>query len=414
MRSSAMWRGCVAAAVAVLVTTGARAADPIPVQAFFEKPAIGEATLSPPGRPVALTALNKDGHSQLVVVDTATLKPFVAAVTPSADVRDVHWASDRRLAFSLSDSDQKFGMYAHPAGLFAVDRDGTEHRNVLPLPGANNTLNFGYYPWFDNATWLEDSDQVFVAYPQMDSHGEMDYIQLRKVDTRTGLSTPFEGPPRPWGWDIGPGNEARVVHAREDKGRSAIDYQDRATHTWTKLETYDAKTGAGAFTVVGFIDDDNLYVTHRAKGTNESKLYTYNVMTKTYSAEPILGASGFDVHPVLIRSGDRILGLRYSTDAESTVWVDPEMKKVQAKVDSLLRNTLNEIDVPVRAEVPIVLVKAYSDTEPGQYFLYATKAEKLIELGHKRPAIDAAQMATRDFVRYKARDGLEIPAGGAT
>ena len=197
MRSSAIWRGWMAAAVAVLVTTGARAADPVPIQSFFEKPAIGEATLSPTGRHVALTSLNKEGHSQLVVVDTATFKPFVAAVSSSTDVRAVHWVSDKRLVFSLSDSDQTFGMYAHPAGLLAVDRAGTEHRNVLPLPGANNTLNFGYYPWLEVSTWLQDSDQVFVAYPQTNARGEMDYILFRLVVLCLGWSTPVEGPPRP-------------------------------------------------------------------------------------------------------------------------------------------------------------------------------------------------------------------------
>src|SRR5207237_848903 len=35
---------------------------------------------------------------------------------------------------------------------------------------------------------------------------------------------------------------------------------------------------------------------------------------------------------------------------------------------------------------------------------------KLVSIGRRRPAVDQTRMARRDFVHYKARDGLEIPA----
>jgi dipeptidyl aminopeptidase/acylaminoacyl peptidase len=134
------------------------------------------------------------------------------------------------------------------------------------------------------------------------------------------------------------------------------------------------------------------------------------VKNRKFSAEPILAAKGFDLDPELIRSRDDIIGLRYESDAEATVWIEPKMKQVQAKVDALLPGTVNRISVPLRAEVPIVLVTAFSDKEPGQFFTYDTDSGKLVELGRKRPSIEASRMAPRAFVRLKSRDGMDIPA----
>jgi dipeptidyl aminopeptidase/acylaminoacyl peptidase len=68
------------------------------------------------------------------------------------------------------------------------------------------------------------------------------------------------------------------------------------------------------------------------------------------------------------------------------------------------------VSAPQHNETPYVLVFAYSDAEPGQYLLYDTKADKLTAIGRMRPWIEPARMARRDFVHYKARDGMDIPA----
>jgi len=67
-----------------------------------------------------------------------------------------------------------------------------------------------------------------------------------------------------------------------------------------------------------------------------------------------------------------------------------------------------------------VLVQSYSDVVPAIYSLYNTQTGQLSKIADVRPDIKPAQMGRQQFVRYKARDGLEIPAlltlpaGGAT
>jgi dipeptidyl aminopeptidase/acylaminoacyl peptidase len=403
----AMPRGWMAAA-AFLLTFAAQAAEPIPVKAFFEKAAISEAEISPTGQHVALVAVNKEGRAQLIVVDTATLKPFVAAASKNLDVANVYWVNERRLVYSLGDTDRTYSEYTFPLGVFAVDRDGTEHRDLTGMSHPERQ-NFGYFPQLEATTWLKDSDAVFIRQWQTDSRGDRDSVQLRKVDSRTGRATQIEGPPRPIDWDLGPGDVPRFATTREGEGRGAL-YEREPSGTWTKIESFDLMTEDAKFSVVGFADENTAYVLRRAKGADVDALYTYDTKAKAFSAEPVIMAKGFDVRVRVIRAKDKVLGLRYTTDAQSTAWFDPEMKKVQAAIDAQLPSTVNRISVPVRAEVPVMLVYAYSDADPGQYFIYNTQTQKLVSLGSERPDVDPRRMGRKDFIRFKARDGMEIPA----
>ena len=56
------------------------------------------------------------------------------------------------------------------------------------------------------------------------------------------------------------------------------------------------------------------------------------------------------------------------------------------------------------------VVFSYSDVSPGTFYLFDRKAGKLEWLADRAPWIDPKKMAPMRAVRYKARDGLEIPA----
>jgi dipeptidyl aminopeptidase/acylaminoacyl peptidase len=56
------------------------------------------------------------------------------------------------------------------------------------------------------------------------------------------------------------------------------------------------------------------------------------------------------------------------------------------------------------------LVTAVSDVAPAAYYLFDLEKRTLEKFSSSRPWIKPAEMAERKFVRYKARDGLEIPA----
>src|SRR5207237_1658461 len=56
------------------------------------------------------------------------------------------------------------------------------------------------------------------------------------------------------------------------------------------------------------------------------------------------------------------------------------------------------------------VVVAYSDRNPGEAFLLDAKTMRMEKLFSYRPWIDPRSMAPTKWVRYPARDGLQIPA----
>ena len=105
-----------------------------------------------------------------------------------------------------------------------------------------------------------------------------------------------------------------------------------------------------------------------------------------------------------------MLGLRYETDAGGTIWYDKDMAGHPGQDRYPLAQHDQPLSVAPRAETPFVLVAASSDVEPGAALVYNKETGMLMPLGSRQPAIDPQRMSPKTLVRYKARDGLEIPA----
>ena len=121
-----------------------------------------------------------------------------------------------------------------------------------------------------------------------------------------------------------------------------------------------------------------------------------------------MSTPGYDFHGALI-SNEKLLGVRLTTDAENNVWFDPAMQTLPSAVDEALPGTINLLTVPSRAGSPYAMVESYSDQQPSIYRLYDANTGELDPVGFSYPKIEPAQMGKQQPIRFKARDGLEIP-----
>jgi dipeptidyl aminopeptidase/acylaminoacyl peptidase len=176
------------------------------------------------------------------------------------------------------------------------------------------------------------------------------------------------------------------------------------------LTEFDSIDGRGGFTPLAITPDGTLFASATRKGSDKAALYRVNTSTGEMDAEPLVALKDFDFNGELIMSGGKVAGIQYRSDAQTTVWFDEKLKAVQAHVDATLKNTINTISVPVRPATPYVLVHAFSDVDPGSFMLFNMETSKFAPLGAAMRDVDPRRMATRDFVKYKARDGLTIPA----
>jgi acetyl esterase/lipase len=251
----------------------------------------------------------------------------------------------------------------------------------------------------------QDSDNIYVASPEQGG-GAVDLLQL---DTRSGRAVDVHRPPDAKSWLLDHNGEPRLVIA-VDKDEASIHLREGDGKDWRKVTSFPAYSkGSIPFAPIGFGPDGTLYV-RTGPEAEFNALHTYDLTTGKISNKPVLVTPGYDFQGGLVVKGGKLLGVRYNIDTIGTHWFDPRMQEVQKAVDAALPSTVNTISLPARAETPWVLVEAYSDIQPLVTALYNTETGKLNLVGQTHPQIKPTQMGLQSVVRYKARDGLEIPA----
>jgi prolyl oligopeptidase PreP (S9A serine peptidase family) len=254
-----------------------------------------------------------------------------------------------------------------------------------------------------NSDWVYVKDVVFE--PEGDAHD----VRLLRLNTVTGRTESIRRPGHTYSWLLDNKGQPRLAFT-VSKNIASIHVRPEDSEEWRKLVSFDFyHGGANAFDPLAFGPEGTLYVSSNRAG-NYAAVHTFDFATCEVSPTPLIQLGEYDFEGHLIMRGNRILGVRYLRETSGTHWFDAGMQKVQEKVDTLLPHTVNLIDVPSRPETPYMLVKAYSDVQPAFYLVYNQETQGLTRLADSYPAIKPEQMGVQQNVRYKARDGLQIPA----
>ncbi|MBC5763441.1 alpha/beta hydrolase family protein [Ramlibacter albus] len=388
-------RALALAASLLLAAVAARAQQPPPVVDFFDRAAMYNEQLAPDGRQLAMVVHPRGQRGRLVVVDTEKLTAKVVASFTNGDVHWVRWINDRRLVFGATGGFHDVTLYR------AVNSDGTEMSEPFTSqpPGR-----------FHSPSPLQDSDSFFWASPRYDNIGNFQRVALYRVDSRTRHPIPMRSPGDAYEWAMDEKGEPAAATVREAGGRSSVKYFDPATKDWRTLFEFDTFGTAAMYPVaLGPSGSNTLYV-RAYNGRDKSALHVYDLAKNQLDPQPLVTLADHDFDGFPVRHAGRIVGFRYTSDAAGTAWVDPAFKAIQDAVDKLLPGTVNTITSAVRNQTTRLLVRSHSDRSPYVFYLYDSATNKLTALGKWRPMIDPKQMARTDVVKYRARDGLEIPA----
>ena len=407
-------RACLLALA--LAAGAAQAQTPAPLQPaeqFFENPRFGGARLSPNGRLVAVRIGKAGRRDALAVYDIANNKVAQVASYKDIDVGRFEWVNDKRLVFNTADKQLGVGDLRDGPGLYAVNADGSELRQLAlrrgtPYVSDGSLGNRRILPantYLLSQVGKQDSDSIYVSSPELESEGA---VNLLRLDTRSGRSEVVGRPHGARTWMLDDGGEPRLVVAAE-AGQATLYLRD-AGQQWRKAASYPQYARNGMpVGPVGFGPDGVLYVTANPK-KETSALYTFDLASGKPSVEPLVSTPGYDFEGALLTSAGKLLGVRYTTDTIGTHWFDPRMREAQQAVDAALPATVNQISLPARPETPWVLVEAFSDVQPRLTLLYNMETKAFNHIGTAHPDIKPAAMAQQSVVHYKARDGLDIPA----
>lgn len=412
--ASAMWLACASSEAQVTPKTDAQAStSPPPIEHFFKDTSFSQPALSPNGRLLAflIGGAQAQKYKRLAVLDLESLKPEVIASFNEAGISHFEWVNDRRLVFTLRTELTGPGLVDFGSGLFAVDVDGKKFRQLVEttrrfLKSGDDEAQLPWNNFLHSSIDPRNTDDVLIESPGEISKDKVDFSVLKRLNTRTGRVDEFEAPVHSDDWLLDSSGKLRIVRTN-DKNQVTVQHlgDDNKWHQLTQFEWLSNK----GFNPQYLDKEGRLYVTASPDG-NTTALYTYDLKKGELDAKPVIASKDYDLHPSFIKTSQKLLGYRYTVDAFVTHWIDPEMKAIQADIDKRLTQTSNQISVPLRSETSFFLVRAFSDKQPSNFYLYNTATKKLIHLGGHHPEISPKQMGTMDMVRYKARDGMEIPA----
>lgn len=402
MRRSAL----CAAFVAMTVIFGSAkvayaAAASIPAEDFTRNPTLRDVKFSPDG--TLFGAVQQlDGRMALTVGDIKSGKLTRLTNFTNYDVSGYRWISSKRLMFSVYDAskglaEQKGG------GNYAINADGTERKD-LNCPETGPTCRPAQ---FMQRIWGSDEEILAVA-----NERDIKTEDVYRLNTRTGRKTLLT--------TDNPGNVSRWFFDKDGVPRAATSvdgrklaetfwYRDSASTPWRKISSVE---GFGKRSKPAAFDTDGSLFVYSNLNSDKYQIYILDTVTgkpgELIAAHPLVDLDT-ETAPAIIRLRDhKVLGFHVEADKPQLVLLDEDYAKVQAVVDgSLPKGNQNDMTV---LEDGRVLVNSHSDRDPGTTYLYDPKSRQMQELLRPMGWIKPEQMSSMQVIRYKARDGLEIPS----
>ena len=392
------------------VTDYKSAAD-VPVTQFFSLPDFRDVRLSPDGKRIAAVAPYK-GRGNLIVVDLATREAKSITATDRWDVGSIRWIGNNRLYFTISDGQEASGQL-RIKGAYSIAADGSDMREVFGYNDNGSPRGLRVTGVLD--TEGGDSTVAYVAMRQR----SREWSDVYKLDFRTLKFelVSFESPGRTSGWLLDSKRNPRIAVRYEPRPAKGKPYARTIWHraatggTWEKLFELSSHDNREDLDVCGFDSDDRtLYISAR-RDRDKAALWKYDTQARQWGElmvdDPIVdvGCGQLLTDP----ETKQVIALSYQSDRPKKVFFGADSqylrfeKQLAASIPGF--TVINTIKDKSRS-----LVFAYSDIDPGTYYLYDAKKNQLEVIAKARSWVKPELMAERRFIQYKGRDGQLIPA----
>jgi len=222
--------------------------------------------------------------------------------------------------------------------------------------------------------------------------------------------------------------EGNPIYARgRDRGahEDITYYRPEGTKTWKEFgrrrsddnyeDLYDVIGGASR--IVGKnADDPNIAWVIDNNGEDKAALWEYDLVNDKFGRK-IFQAPDADVTDVLSHSntwgeGDDadvpIVAAIYPGAKRERHWFDMQEKALYEQFESKIPNA-HEVNITSRSrDGKTMIVTNSGPKDPGSFWL--VKNDKMAKLGSRNPLLTPDDLSNVKYIRYKARDGMVIPA----
>ncbi len=400
---------------ALLLLTGPVMAEaPIPVEDFVRHATYSTVKISPDGQYLAMT-VDREGQDVLTVLRTKDLGVVNVNQLPNEkSVGSFYWVSANRLMFN---SIRKVGRYAQPFGTgewYGVNADGSQPRPLV-FRGTRGATERGKQVGNERFSLLDtlkdDPDNVImeVNYPRSSEGAGTEVVLFDVLSARR--KSLGKAPRENCSIALDHDKAVRFAVCYDDEDAEGnFDthnelYERQADGSWTLLNS--SKSSGKRLSVLGTSGDGRIYATESdGKGTE-----AFGVIDpatggfKSLFHDPVSDPSGY----IVATDNETILGVITMPGAPRVTMVEESHPDAElyASLAASFPGRFVDFSSATR-DGKQVIVSVYSDSDPGELYLYDRDSGKARFLMRNRAWLDPSRMASVKSFAMKSRDGLTL------
>lgn len=400
-------------ALALVSPVGASASTLTPIADFASHPAYGSVKISPNGEYLAVT-VDKGEQDVLAVMRTSDLTLVKVNQLPdSKSVGSFYWVSPDRLMFNAI---KKLGGYAQPFNTgewFAVNADGSQPRSLIYY-GTRDATQRGKAVGAERFSLLDtlrDDDQNVIMQATSPRSSEGVGTEVYRMDTLSGRRVSLgRAPKENCGIALDAQKQPRFAvcsSSRDEDGEydERTELYRRDDKSWTLVNA--SKTGGKHLSVVRTASTGTVYA-EQDDGKQPAAIGTLDTSTGEFTAlfqDRVAEVSDY------IWSTDESTLLGVVTEAGAPAVKIIDESHPDAEIYASLAGAFEGQMVDFASQTQDgkkIIISVYSDSNPGELYLYDRDTGKARFLMARKPQLDKKVMASVKPFSFIARDGLQI------
>lgn len=386
-------------------------AGQVDIAPFVEQDAFKNVKLSPTGDYFALSVPMGDQTGLAVMrrSDNALMTTF--RFRGGTHVDDFWWVTQDRLLISIAES---FGSRDEPAPtgeLYAMNADGTRRELLVGWRVQSEQVGTRIKPRRREelvAAYLidplpSDPDHVLVAVHPLirDPHTRVERMNIHDGRRVRVTSAPVSSAR----FLTDSAGVVRFAYGSSADNINRLYYRDTSGDAW-RLISDQNQTGR-VETALGFSEDDTIAYLRVSQPAGPDAVQAMDVASG--ERWEVMRDDVVDPIPVYGNGARKVVGMRFLGTKPRLAFFDESSP--DAKLHRKLEDALPEHAVTILSsakEGRLSLVLAWSDVDPGSYYVYDADSNKAELLLVRRDKVDPNAMAVMRGITLRARDGLDL------
>lgn len=356
----------------------------IPIKNFFSVPIKTLFLVSPDGKYISY--LKPDNNKIHIYVETWDGKNTTQLTCDvNRNISSYLWVNNNQIIYLKDESD------GENQGLYAVKSDGTNKRELLSFKNTNIKLI---------TSGPVQNDNVLVALNKRDST----VFDAYRLNIETGkLSLLVKNPGNITQWYSDPSGNLRMAIASDGVNETLL-YRNSEAKRFNPVLTNNFKS---SISPVGFSKDNTCIYALSNQNRDKMALVELDCVTGK-EHRTIYSNSDVDVsEAVYSQNKGKLIYAGFETWKKRRYYLDDSVKAMYSRLEELLPNSEIKVTGSDLAESKFI-IRTYTDRNPGSYYLYTLKDNKLVKLSDVNNTLNVDDMAEMEPVIYKTRDNVIV------